>query len=110
MNCRNCGAVVGQGANFCAICGSRIAYGAAPVQPVTGFVRPHEGRALAGVCAGLSWYFGWDVALVRILAVIAAILTFPLGILVYLAAWMIVPDAPLYVVQPMAPPVQHQQT
>jgi phage shock protein C len=113
MNCRNCGAVYGEGANFCAICGTRVCYVAAPcAQPVTGLMRLHEGRMIAGVCAGLSWYYGWDLALVRIVAVLLAVLAFPVGIIAYLAAWLIIPEAPLCVVMPpMQQPVQgHPQT
>ena len=110
MNCRNCGAAYGVGANFCAICGSRIwqATPAANVQqPVTGLLRLHEGRAIAGVCAGLSWYYGWDLAAVRILTVLSAILIFPIGIVAYLVAWMVIPEAPLLVMQqPVQQPMQ----
>lgn len=110
MNCRNCGAIYGEGANFCAICGSRIWYAAGPkAQPVSGLLRLHEGRAIAGVCAGLSWYYGWDLALVRILAVVAAVTIIPIAIITYIAAWVIIPEAPLLVVQPM-PMQQYPQT
>lgn len=111
MNCRNCGAAYGVGANFCAICGMRIWYAPASNaqyatgQPVTGLLRLHEQRAIGGVCAGLSWYYGWDLALVRILAVLSAVLIFPVGIIAYFVAWMVIPEAPLLVVQQ---PVQQQ--
>ena len=112
MNCRNCGAAYGAGANFCAICGTRIWYTAAPnAVPVTGLLRLHEGRAIAGVCAGLSWYYGWDLALVRIVTVLSAVLLCPVGIIAYLAAWLIIPEAPLVVAQPMQQnPNPHPQT
>lgn len=102
MNCRNCGAMCGEGANFCAACGTRVyRYGAPVGQPVTGLMRLHEQRAIAGVCAGLSWYYGWDLALVRIMAVVCAVALFPFAIIAYVAAWLIIPEAPMLVLQPI---------
>ncbi len=52
-----------------------------------------EGALLSGVCTGLAVYFDVDVTLVRLLFVIAAILTGGLAVLVYLAMMFIVPYA-----------------
>jgi phage shock protein C len=48
---------------------------------------------IAGVCAGLAHHFGLDVALVRVLYVVASILSvaFP-GILVYIILWIVIPE------------------
>jgi phage shock protein C len=53
--------------------------------------RIRDGRIVAGVCAGLAAYFGIDPTLVRLAFVL---LTFfgGLGILLYLGAWMVIPD------------------
>jgi len=50
-------------------------------------------RQLAGVCAGLADYFGLDVTLVRVLYVLASVLSigFP-GTLVYIVLWLVVPE------------------
>ncbi len=54
-------------------------------------VRPHQGRMLAGVCAGLGNYFGVDPNLIRL--AFAALLIFGgAGALVYLVAWLVVPE------------------
>ena len=47
---------------------------------------------IAGVCAGIAEYFGWDVTLFRIVYVIVSILSaaFP-GILVYIVLWIMMP-------------------
>lgn len=47
---------------------------------------------LAGVCAGIADWLGWDVTVVRVLYVIVSILSvaFP-GILVYLILWLVMP-------------------
>ena len=49
-------------------------------------------KMIAGVCAGIAEYFGWDVTLFRILYVIVSILSvaFP-GILVYVVLWIVMP-------------------
>jgi len=47
---------------------------------------------IAGVCAGIAEYFGWDVTLFRVVFVLVSILSvaFP-GILVYLIMWIVMP-------------------
>lgn len=47
---------------------------------------------IAGVCAGIAEYFGWDVTLFRVVYVVVSILSvaFP-GILVYLVLWVVMP-------------------
>ncbi|HEX6851878.1 MAG TPA: PspC domain-containing protein [Candidatus Polarisedimenticolaceae bacterium] len=47
---------------------------------------------IAGVCAGIADWIGWDVTTVRVLYVVLSILSaaFP-GILVYLILWLVMP-------------------
>lgn len=54
--------------------------------------RDNEKAVVSGVLAGLAHYFGQDPVLFRILAVTFLVLTgfFP-GILLYIAAWIIMP-------------------
>jgi phage shock protein PspC (stress-responsive transcriptional regulator) len=55
--------------------------------------RKREGRLVAGVCVGLADYFGFPVAAVRVVFVVAALPFFAfLGALVYLVSWAVVPD------------------
>jgi phage shock protein C len=53
--------------------------------------RPTTGRVLAGVCAALAHRFGWDVTIVRILAVVSILLPGP-QVIAYLIAWLIIPS------------------
>jgi phage shock protein C len=55
-------------------------------------IRPKDGRMVAGVCAGIGQFFGIDANIVRI--VFAALTLFSAGAvaLVYLAAWVVVPE------------------
>jgi phage shock protein PspC (stress-responsive transcriptional regulator) len=46
---------------------------------------------LAGVCSGLAEYTGMDVTLVRVLAVLAAVLGVGTVVVAYLVAWLLVP-------------------
>jgi phage shock protein PspC (stress-responsive transcriptional regulator) len=56
--------------------------------------RPSTGR-IGGVCAGIAEYLDSDVTLVRLAWVLLSIVpgAFVGGLLAYLAAWLIVPDA-----------------
>lgn len=56
-------------------------------------MRPRDGRMLAGVCAGVADYFGLDVTLVRVIWAVVSVMTGGAGILAYLVAWIIIPDA-----------------
>jgi len=49
-------------------------------------------KMIAGVCAGIAEYFGWEVTLFRVAFVVVSILSvaFP-GILVYVLLWVVMP-------------------
>ena len=49
---------------------------------------------LAGVCAGIADYFGWETWLVRILAVSGVLLGMGWFIVIYIAAWFILDKKP----------------
>ena len=49
-------------------------------------------RMLAGVCAGLADYFGWDVTVVRIIYSFATVFTAFSGIIVYIILWIVMTD------------------
>ena len=46
---------------------------------------------ISGVCGGLARYFGVDPTLIRVLAVIGAVVTFPAGVIAYAVAWAVMP-------------------
>lgn len=54
--------------------------------------RTASDRILGGVLGGAAKYFGWDPVLLRVVYVVVTVLSaaFP-GILIYLAAWVIMP-------------------
>ena len=53
--------------------------------------RPREGRVIAGVCAGLAAYFGVDPTLVRLAFALVTVFG-GIGILLYLVAWIVIPE------------------
>ena len=55
-------------------------------------VRARKGRLLAGVCAGIAEYIGIDVTVVRLVFVALGVVTFGVGVLIYLAAWIVIPE------------------
>jgi phage shock protein C len=104
--CNNCGAALPQAARFCSVCGT-VVNGAPPPGfgqgYQTGFqpgyppypprlVRPIFGRQFAGVCIGLARTYGWDVAMVRVLAVLGGVFLFPIVEIAYIAFWIGIPE------------------
>jgi phage shock protein C len=49
-------------------------------------------QMIAGVCAGIAEYFGWEVTLFRVVYLLGSIVSvaFP-GILVYVVLWIVMP-------------------
>ncbi len=91
MMCLQCGHVSAPDVNFCSFCG------VAAQKPTSlsrrRLVRPRNPRIIAGVCSGVALFFGWDVMLVRILFAVFTCLTTGVGLLVYVAAWLLLPEA-----------------
>ena len=56
--------------------------------------RSRKHRILAGVCGGMGEYFKLDPVIVRLLFVLFTILG-GAGVLVYIIAWIIVPEEPV---------------
>ncbi len=59
--------------------------------------RSNNNRVIAGVCAGLAQWLGWDIALVRLLYLLVSIFSagFP-GVLAYIILWIVVPEENYY--------------
>lgn len=56
-------------------------------------IRSRHNAILGGVCAGIANYIGWDAGRVRLLYVLASIISagFP-GTLVYIILWVAMPS------------------
>jgi len=88
--CQYCGAGLPANAHFCSTCGAAIP----AVQPIPGrpLLRPRMGRQIGGVCMAIAQANGWDVAVVRIVAVLGLIFSSGLVGVAYLAAWIGIPE------------------
>ena len=94
MYCSYCGKDMEPAARFCPVCG-------APSQPVVvgrapfpgQLTRPRYPRMIAGVCSGFALHYGWDLSLVRVVTALMIVLT-GVGLIAYLAARIIIPEAP----------------
>ena len=69
--------------------------------------RSYDNRRIAGVCGGLAKHLGWGSTRLRIVWVLATILTGFAGVVVYLALWFLmpkeVPPAPTFEPAPLQP-------
>jgi len=90
--CHLCGTGLPLNARFCSNCGAVI-----PVaQPMPGrpLVRPRVGRQIAGVCLALAQANGWDVAVIRIIAVMGLFFSGGIVGVAYVAGWIGIPEEP----------------
>ncbi len=55
-------------------------------------LRTRDGRIVAGVCSGIGQYLGVDANVIRLAFALITAFTAGLGILLYLAAWIVVPE------------------
>lgn len=58
------------------------------------FHRNKDRAMIAGVCAGLADYFGFNLKATRLLAVLSLLMAMPVTLLVYFATVFLVPSAP----------------
>jgi len=68
----------------------------APYQPAAqpGFkrlTRTSWDGPVSGVCGGVARYLGVDPTLVRVLAAVTMVVTFPVGVIVYAVMWAVIP-------------------
>jgi len=94
MYCTHCGKEVDAAARFCPACGAvaqPVVVGRAPFADQ--LVRPRYPRMIAGVCSGFAQHYGWDLSLVRVVTALMIVCT-GVGLIAYIAAWIIIPEAP----------------
>jgi len=99
MFCSHCGKPMDATARFCPVCGAAsqpVVVGPAPFPGQ--LTRPRYNRMIGGVCAGFALHYGWDLSLVRVVCALLIVLT-GVGLIAYLAAWIIIPEAPFVLPQ-----------
>jgi phage shock protein C len=62
-----------------------------PCAPYRRLTRTTWDAPISGVCGGIARYLGVDPTLVRVLAVIAAVFTFPAALIAYAVMWAVIP-------------------
>jgi phage shock protein C len=55
-------------------------------------IRTRDGRIVAGVCSGIGDYLGVDANVIRLIFALITVFTAGLGILLYLVAWVVIPE------------------
>src|SRR5207249_5978139 len=86
--CPYCAEEIRAEARKCRYCGSFVESGSALSRT---WYRRRDGKMLAGVCAGLAEQFGISVTIVRLAFLLSALLGGGVGIIVYLALWVVMP-------------------
>jgi phage shock protein C len=87
MYCNNCGKANPDDARLCTYCGAPVAGQGVERR----LVRPRAGRRIAGVCAGLAQYYGWNVTALRVIWLLLVIFG-GTGLLLYLILWIVMPN------------------
>ena len=100
MFCSACSQQMARDARQCDGCGSVVNEREYALEQRR-LTRPLLGRRVAGVCAGLAQYLGWDVTTVRVLTVLATLFGVGSPVLLYIAGWIVMPDSTK--VMPMMP-------
>ena len=100
MYCSHCGRQMDPAARFCTGCGAVVQCAPYARAYYPGqLVRPRYPRMIAGVCAGFAEHYGWDLSLVRVITALTIVFT-GVGLFAYLAAWIIIPEAPYSLPEP----------
>jgi phage shock protein C len=92
MFCPQCGREYKENVNFCCFCGASMAV--APPRSTKKLMLSRTDRKIAGVCGGFAEYLDMDATLVRVIWVMAALFV-GWGVIGYLIAWLVMPEAPL---------------
>lgn len=100
MICMACQREIADYSNFCYYCGTRQAPGVVGKR----LMRSSYDKKFAGVCGGFAEYFAMDSTIFRIVWAFVTLATGIVpGILAYVVAWMLMPQAP-YLAAPAAAP------
>ena len=99
MYCTTCGTQGGDADKFCRECGHQTPAGReARQQSASAAGAPQRlyramwDKKIAGVCSGFAQYLDVDVTLVRVAVVAGTLFSGGLGLLAYIAAWIIMPS------------------
>jgi phage shock protein C len=112
MICNHCKRELTEHSNFCYYCGApqHVSPSGTPLVRKR-LMRSSVDSKIAGVCGGIAEYLDADSTVVRLVGVLIAFFTGVLpGLLAYLVAWLVMPEAPAGVVEAVnvtAPPASN---
>jgi phage shock protein PspC (stress-responsive transcriptional regulator) len=87
--CPYCAEEIRAEARKCRYCGSLVE-GGSPVSRT--WYRVSDSKMIAGVCAGLAEQFDVSVTIVRLAFLLSALLGGGVGIIIYIALWVVMPS------------------
>lgn len=105
MFCPQCGKEYAERVNFCCHCGSAMF---TPARPDRKLQRSRRDCKIAGVCGGFAEYLDMDVTLVRLIWLMLIFIG-GWGLIAYIVAWIIMPQAPEFEPSKVAAPAASPQ-
>jgi len=93
MYCPQCGKSYEEKVNFCCHCGAAMFTPAAGSTKSKKLTLSRTDKKIGGVCAGFAEYFDMDPTVMRLIWVMLALFV-GWGIIGYLVAWIVMPEAP----------------
>jgi phage shock protein C len=93
MYCPQCGKSYEDKVNFCCHCGAAMSTPAAGSRKSKKLALSRTNKKIGGVCGGFAEYFDMDPTVMRLIWVMLALFV-GWGLVGYLIAWIVMPEAP----------------